>query len=165
MKLFDSTASLHGFGEHEKLLLRIASIAHDFGKFVNIKSHNIISGSIISNSDIIGLSKMDLLITEGIIKYHANNLPEHEEFLNSSLGSEGFVTVSKLASFLKIADALDRSHKQKISAIFVDLEDRTIKITAQTTIDALLEEWEFENKKKLFCKAYAIEPELIIKRI
>ncbi len=162
--LFDNTRKLHGYSDRERFKLQLAAITHDIGKFINIKSHNVLSHNIVMNSDILGLSKSGLGIVANIVRYHANNLPGMGDYNLGLLDYEGRVMVSKLAAFLKIADALDRSHKQKLENIKVVLNDRNLAIIAETDQDSLLEEWEFENKSNLFKDVYGIKPSLTIKR-
>lgn len=162
--LFDNARRLHGYSAKERLFLQIAAIAHDIGKYINIKEHNVLSHTIILNSDILGLSKNDLYIIADTIRYHANNMPGMDDFNYKSLDYASRIMVSKLAAFLKIADALDRSHKQKLSDIKIVLGDQALTIKAETNRDSLLEEWEFENKSNLFKEVYGIKPNLIIKR-
>jgi exopolyphosphatase/guanosine-5'-triphosphate,3'-diphosphate pyrophosphatase len=162
--LFDNSKKLHGYSDKERLFLQIAAIAHDIGKYINIKGHNILSHNIILNSDILGLSKNDLHIIANIIRYHANNMPGIDDFNYKSLDYSSRIIVSKLAAFLKLADALDRSHKQKLSDIKIILGEQALTIKAETNRDSLLEEWEFENKSNLFKEVYGIKPNLIIKR-
>jgi Exopolyphosphatase len=162
--LFDSSAKLHGYDSKERLLLQIAAIAHDIGKYVNIKEHNLLSHNIIINSDILGLSRNDTKIIANIIKYHSNNIPVIDDVDFKTLDFDKMIMVSKLAAFLKIADALDRSHKQKLSGINIHIGDKGLVITAEANRDSLLEEWEFENKSNLFTDIYGSKPNLIIKR-
>ncbi len=162
--LFDNSRRLHGYSDKERLFLQIAAIAHDIGKFINIKEHNVLSHNILLNSDILGLSKNDLLIIANTIRYHAVNMPKMDDLNYKSLDYASRIMVSKLAAFLKIADALDRSHKQKLSDIKIILGDQSLSIKAETNRDSLLEEWEFENKSNLFKEVYGITPTLIIKR-
>lgn len=162
--LFDSLKRLHGYSGKERLFLQIAAIAHDIGKYINFKAHNVLSHNIILNSDILGLSKNDMHIVSNIIKYHANNMPVIDDLNYRSLDFDSRIMVSKLAAFLKIADSLDRSHKQKLSDIKITLSDQNFTIKAETSRDSLLEEWEFENKSNLFREVYGIKPNLMIKK-
>lgn len=162
--LFDSSSRLHGYNGKERLLLQVAAITHDIGKYINIKDHNMLSHNIIINSDILGLSKNDLKIIANIIKYHSNNMPSSYEIDFKTLEYDNRILVSKLAAFLKIADALDRSHKQKLSDIKINQGEKGLVINAETNRDLVLEEWEFENKSNLFTEVYGIKPSLIIKR-
>lgn len=163
LTLFDNTRRLHGYSDKERLKLQIAAIAHDFGKYINIKEHNIISKNIILNSDILGLSKKDINIIANIIRYHANNTPESHDINYNSMDFESRIMVSKLAAYLKLADALDRSHKQKLVNINAIQNEGSLVIKAETNCDSLLEEWEFERKSGFFRDVYGINPTLIIK--
>jgi exopolyphosphatase/guanosine-5'-triphosphate,3'-diphosphate pyrophosphatase len=105
-----------------------------------------------------------MLITANIIKYHAIDMPLIDDINYISLDSESRIIISKLAAYLKIADSLDRSHKQKLSDFKIVLNNFTLTIMAETSQDVLLEEWEYENKSNLFRQVYGIKPNLIIKR-
>ncbi|HWR60890.1 MAG TPA: HD domain-containing protein [Clostridia bacterium] len=162
--LFDGSRRLHGYSDRQRLYLQLAAISHDIGKYINIKDHNVLSHNIILNSDILGLSKAELLIIANIVKYHALSVPSMEDPDYGSLDFNSRIMVSKLSAFIKIADSLDRSHKQKLSGIKVLTGDQNFSIKAETQCDCLLEEWEFENKSNLFKEIYGIKPTLIIKR-
>ncbi|NTV89863.1 MAG: HD domain-containing protein [Clostridiales bacterium] len=162
--LFDNSKKLHGYSDRERLYLQIAAITHDIGKYINIKDHNLLSQDILLNSDILGLSKGEVQIIANIIRYHANNMPAMSDPNYRQLDFESRIMVSKLAAFLKIADSMDRSHKQKLSNIKVTISEQTYAIKAETSRDSLLEEWEFEKKSVLFTDVYGLKPTLTIKR-
>ncbi|MHB8063060.1 MAG: Ppx/GppA phosphatase family protein [Ruminiclostridium sp.] len=164
LELFDNSRRLHGYSDKERLLLQIAAIAHDFGKFINIKAHNVLSYNIMLNSEILGLSDKEMLITANIIKYHAIDMPFIDDINYISLDCESRIIISKLAAYLKIADSLDRSHRQKLSDFKIVFNDFALTIMAETSQDVLLEQWEYENKSNLFRQVYGIKPSLIIKR-
>lgn len=164
LQLFDQLKRLHGYSKRERLLLQIAAILHDVGKYINVKSHNMLSHDIIMNSEILGLSKKDMLVTANIVKYHSLNMPSVEDPSYASLACDDRIMISKLAAFLKIADSLDKSHKQKITGLKITFNDRSLTLKAEASQDALLEEWEFENKSTLFTEVYGLEPNLIINR-
>ena len=164
LRLFDGIKRLHGFSPRERLLLQIASIAHDFGKFINARSHNILSYDIILNSDILGLSKSDLKIIANIIRYHSVNSSLTGEPDFKALDFDTRLKVSKLTACLKLADAMDRSHRQKLRDVRIVLAEQSMTVRAETGQDALLEEWEFERDASLFEEVFGIKPALAIKR-
>lgn len=164
MMLFDSAKRLHGFSGRERLFLQIAAIAHDFGKFINTRSHNILSHDIILNSDILGLSKRELKIISNVIKYHSFNDGLTGDLVFDAQDFETRLRIAKLTAFLKLADALDRSHRQKLRNIRVTSGEGTLTVRAEALQDALLEEWEFERNKPFFEEIFGIRPVLAIKR-
>lgn len=164
MMLFDITKRLHGFSDRERLFLQIASVAHDFGKFINTRSHNMLSHDIIQNSDILGLSKNELMIVANIIRYHSiqNGLTNDPDF--AALDFDNRLRVAKLTSYLKLADAMDRSHGQKLKNVKAVMGEQMLTVRAETTHDALLEEWEFERSSMFFEEVFGIKPVMAIKR-
>ncbi|MDD4159920.1 MAG: HD domain-containing protein [Synergistaceae bacterium] len=164
LSFFDNSRCLHGYSVRERLYLQIAAIAHDVGKYINLKEHNVISHNIVLHSDILGLSKNEIRIIANVIKYHSHTVPSIEDTDYVSLDFKSRLTVSKLAAYLKIADSLDKSHKQKLFGVRVVSDAQTFSIRAETDQDCLLEEWEFDNKSNLFKEIYGIRPTLLIER-
>jgi exopolyphosphatase/guanosine-5'-triphosphate,3'-diphosphate pyrophosphatase len=68
--------------------------------------------------------------------------------------------VAKLASILRLADVMDKSHKQKIKKLKLVLKDDTLIIYADTLEDLTLEAGLMKTSKVLFEKVYGINPVL-----
>ncbi|MDR1638232.1 MAG: HD domain-containing protein [Clostridiales bacterium] len=165
VKIFDKMKKIHGMGSREKLLLQIAAILHDIGKFINLSNHFRHSYEIIMGSDIVGLNKLELSIVANIALYHSQIVP--------SLGDENYrkldvynrVLVSKLSAILRLADALDRSHKQKFSEIDVKTTDGELSITVTTDQNIDLEQWSFKEKGRFFEEVFGIKAVIRKKRV
>ena len=56
MMIFDAIKSLSGLSERDRLLVQIAAILHNIGKFINMKNSDVATYNIISSSEIIGIS-------------------------------------------------------------------------------------------------------------
>ena len=59
ISIFDGMEGMHGMNERHRLLLRLATILHDCGKFINMTNVGDCSYGIIINTEIIGLSHME----------------------------------------------------------------------------------------------------------
>ncbi|AOY75685.1 HD domain-containing protein [Clostridium formicaceticum] len=164
LRLFDGLKRLHGLGEEERFLLQLATILHDVGKFININQHYNHSYDIIMASNIMGISQQQLEIIANIAKYHSTLTPtiNHKNF--NRLSHDDRVIIAKLVSIIRIADALDRSHQQKVKNIEVKLQENKMIIKATTAEEILLEEWTFEAKSFFFQEVFGITPILHIKR-
>jgi len=162
--LFDALKKLHGLGDQERLLLSLAAVLHDIGKFINMNNHYNHSYNIIIASNIMGISQEQLEIIGNVAKYHSSLTPKmaHKNF--SQLSFLDRVVVAKLVSIIRIADALDRSHQQKIKDIKIRIQDKKVIIKAIAKGDTLLEEWTFENKSIFFEEVFGIKPILSIER-
>ena len=66
--------------------------------------------------------------------------------------------IAKLNAILRLADAMDRSHKQKFTAITTSLRRQTLTITGSTLYDITLEQGIFLNHSDFFEEVFGIQP-------
>lgn len=161
LTIFDNLKKLHGFSRKERLYLEVASILHDIGKFVNLKDHNRISADIILDSAIIGFTDEEMAIIANIARYHSMAVPTELHQKYNSLSSSNKIIVSKLSAILRMADALDRSHLQKIKDIKLELIGNKLNIIVYSKKDILLEQWTFKMKSMFFEEVFGIKCSLI----
>jgi len=141
----------HGLGEKEQLYLKIASMLHDIGYFIRSTGHHKHGQYLIQNSEIFGLSLDELNIIAQMVRYHRSNRPlrEHSEF--NALNVEQRLIVLKLTAILRVCDALDRSHNQRIKDINIDFGDEEELIINATYVgDITLERQALVQKGDVF---------------
>ncbi len=162
--IFDSIREIHGLSNREKLLLQLACILHDCGKFINLKNHYEHSYYLIRQLSLPGLNIRELNIVANVSKYHSElaPLPEHENY--SLLNSGDRVLVAKLSAILKLGDALDKSHLQKFREIDSVYNNTSLTVTAKARGEATLEEWTFSRQAEFFNDVFGIKANLIIER-
>ena len=85
----------------------------------------------------------------------------HEHYLK--LSNSARLKVSKLASILRIADGLDRTHSQAVKDVNVDIEDDKIIISLEVDKNSNIEMEKagFDKKKDLLEKVTGRVVELI----
>ena len=154
--IFDSLKKVHGFSRRERRLLQAAAILHDIGKFVNSKYHDLYSCHLIMDSNIIGLSTEEVNLVASIARYHSGTLPSLSHAEWAALNPDQRMTASKLAAILRMADALDRSHRQKVRAIELGERGNELVIYAAADLDITLEEWTFGFKSEFFTEVFGI---------
>lgn len=162
-QIFDKTKKIHGLKNKHKLQLEIAATLHDCGKFINMNDAAFNSYSIIMSTEIMGLSHKEREEIANIVRYNSQPLPDYKE-LSSSIGDCDYMIIAKLAAILKVANAMDRSHKQKASAYSMVVKDKQLLITVDTLDDLALERGLFKDKAEFFQRVYGIEPVLRQKR-
>lgn len=113
LKLFDSLKEDHLLGSRERLLLEVSAVLHDVGMFISPSSHHKHAWYLIEASDIFGLRKIDKDIVANVVRYHRRSPPKLTHVPYASLPRAERAVVSKLASILRVADALDTSRQQK----------------------------------------------------
>jgi exopolyphosphatase/guanosine-5'-triphosphate,3'-diphosphate pyrophosphatase len=62
--------------------------------------------------------------------------------------------VVKLSAILRLADALDREHLQRVESVSVELADKRVGLRVRGTGDLLLERWALQKKAQLFEKKF-----------
>ena len=154
--LFAGLKDEHQLGSWYGLLLSVAAILHDIGLFVSTRSHHKHSMYLIQNSEIFGLSRRDILLVALTARYHRRATPKavHPEY--ASLDREGRLAVAKMAAILRVADALDRSHSQRISSIECRREKDNLVISVPHVDDLTLEQLALQNKADMFEEVYGM---------
>jgi exopolyphosphatase/guanosine-5'-triphosphate,3'-diphosphate pyrophosphatase len=150
MVLFDALVKEHGMNRRQRMILETAAILHDIGTYIKASGHNRHGQYIISNSEIFGLPRDELDIIANVIRYHRGEPPTHSDIEYISLQRGERMLVLKMASILRVADALDRGHSQQIKNLIVERRAETVALHAQGTYDLSLEHLGLEEKADLF---------------
>jgi exopolyphosphatase/guanosine-5'-triphosphate,3'-diphosphate pyrophosphatase len=141
LALFDQTRAQHGLTDREREWLEYAAFMHDLGTHISYPRHHRHSYYLIKNGDLRGFEPDEIEVIALVARYHRRSTPKktHDEY--ASLAPALRRTVRILAAILRVAENLDRSHAQIISAL--ELEDRGSDLLLQlrTAGDAELEMW------------------------
>jgi exopolyphosphatase/guanosine-5'-triphosphate,3'-diphosphate pyrophosphatase len=156
LSLFDQLQNEHAMDQHSRLLLEVAGILHDVGTYIRASGHHKHGQYIIQNSEIFGVSRDDLRIISNVVRYHRKSLPNASHTAYSSLRREQRMQVSKLASMLRIADALDRGHAQRVKAIRVEVERGDVILHCEYTGDISIERFGFASKADMFEEVFGL---------
>jgi exopolyphosphatase/guanosine-5'-triphosphate,3'-diphosphate pyrophosphatase len=151
LSLFDQLRELHGLGERERRILLAAALLHDVGSFISFKRHHKHSLYVISQSELPGFSPEDMLMVANVARYHRKSPPasRHDQF--AKLPSAERERVCKLAALIRLADALDREHLQKVNTVRTALQNGTdLVFHIEGSGDLLLERWALQNKSEYF---------------
>lgn len=151
-----SKGYLHNYSKSKEHLLWSAAMLHDVGTFIGRKGHHKHSYYLIKNAGLFGHSEQEIEIIAQIARYHRGIVPKesHPEF--HLLPAEKRKLVEDLASILRLAEALDRSHRQLIEKIKLEFprgKSRlvTLDLTSKKKSSALEAElWAINEKKNMF---------------
>lgn len=153
-QLFDQTRSLHGLDRRARVLLEAAALLHDIGVAINNDGHHKHSQYLIEASEIVGLADDERELVALVARYHRKAAPsrEHEEFMQLRRRERSLV--ERLASLLRLADALDRQHAGVVQAVSLTIGRDTVEIrpilAADQKTQLTLERKAVEDKGALF---------------
>ena len=159
LAIFDAMKKEHGMSRKQRLQLQIACILHDCGKFINLQDVANNSYNIIMSTEMMGLSHKEREEVANAVKYNTMYLPAYQ-YVKDSLGDASYTTVAKLSAILRVANAMDRSHKQKIEKFTILPKDKKLVITVDTVNTITLETALFKEKADFFEQIYGIRPVL-----
>lgn len=156
LSLFDQLAELHGLGEEERKVLLVAALLHDSGAYISYKKHHKHSMYLITHSELPGLSPRAISLAAVVARYHRRSEPadRHPEF--SGLPAREQNTVTRTAALLRLADALDREHRERVKAVHARVEAGTLHLRLVGDGDLYLEKWALERKSQLFKRAFKL---------
>jgi exopolyphosphatase/guanosine-5'-triphosphate,3'-diphosphate pyrophosphatase len=117
LRVFDDLRQEHGLGDRDRVLLEVAALLHDIGNYVSLRGHHKHSWYLLSVSEIFGLNQDDMAIVANVARYHRRGLPQKSHLPYMALDRDERVKVTKLAAILRLANALDADHLQKIQDV------------------------------------------------
>ncbi len=160
--LFDSLRTLHGMDARDRFLLHVAAVLHDTGKFIAADPHAKHSDSLIRASQLAGLSDRELLTVASIARFHSSEEPVFDSDNLRRLDVRSRLKTVKLVAIIRLADALDTSHRQKITGLRVELAENACRVRGSSRVDTALEQWTFGMKSEFFREVFGLKPLLAI---
>lgn len=158
LNIFDSMKKVHGMGERERLLLQIAALLHDCGKYISMGDVSECSYQIIMSTEIIGLSSQERKMIAYAVRYNTSVFAGYEEIQRKGEGIdiESYIKIAKMTAILRLANAMDRSHYQKVKGIKMVLKDRQLQMVVDASQDISLELGLLKDKIVFFEEVFGI---------
>lgn len=112
-------------------LLESAGLLHDTGVPIDYERHHKVSRRIIELADWGRLSSLDRAVIANVARYHRKSLPTEKHSAFRSLPPRERQVVRVLAGILRIADGLDRSHRQVTTGVRVRVTPSLLEVVAE----------------------------------
>lgn len=154
-RLFDLLQNEHQLPPAAGKLLEAGAYLHDIGHFVSGTGHHKHSAYLVANSDMPGFTDKERLTISALCRFHRKSMPQARHSLFQSLDTESKRMVINLEPLLRIADALDRGHEQKVRDLSAGSRNGGVTILVQAEPDADLEIWAANEAAKTFREVYA----------
>jgi exopolyphosphatase / guanosine-5'-triphosphate,3'-diphosphate pyrophosphatase len=163
-QIFDQLAGLPRYATEDwahpsnRLLLESAALLHDVGYLINYAKHHKHSYHLIAHSDLAGFTPRQIELVANIARYHCGARPKrkHPEF--AKLPKADRKLVRRLAAILRIAEGLERSHRENVRAVLLRLQDEIATFIVDAAEDPAVDIWGAEHKCRLFQKVFGLTP-------
>ena len=138
-----------------------------------VRNANACSYNIIMSTEIIGLSHLEREIIANVLRYNIRDFDYNQvqmeanlDNINGSYGSHKDVTIliAKLTAILRLADSMDRAHKQTLHDCKMEVKDGNLVVRTTYPGDMTLDAISFEQKASFFEEIFGIRPILKRKR-
>jgi exopolyphosphatase/guanosine-5'-triphosphate,3'-diphosphate pyrophosphatase len=161
MRLFDECQDDHGLSPRERLLLQVAALLHDIGIYVSLRGHHKHSQYLLASLQIFGLSDDETAMVSNIARYHRRATPQRSHLSYAALDRQNRLIVNKLASILRLANALDAEHLQKVRDLRVVRSDPAWIVEIDGIGDLTMEQLAATSRADMFSDTFG--PALIIR--
>lgn len=148
LRLFDQTKRLHGLGDMERAWLEYAAMLHDAGYLINPRQHHKHSYYLIKHSALAGFAAEEIELIANVARYHRRALPDTKHEGYGGLSARRKRTVRILSAFLRVADALDRTHFSVVDNLDVRL-GKPMTVVLRVSGDAEFETWAAKGRVDL----------------
>jgi exopolyphosphatase / guanosine-5'-triphosphate,3'-diphosphate pyrophosphatase len=154
LEIFDRTHALHQLTAKEREWLRYGALLHDIGCSVGYSKHQRHSYYLITHGDLTGFSAEEIEVLGSLARYHKGGGPKERHDNWRRLNPYLRAAVEKLAGILRIADGLDRSHRQLVTSVTCRVRSGKVEVEAVALGDCEAELASARRKADLFEKVF-----------
>lgn len=155
-RIFDQTRKLHCLGNESIELLDYAALLHECGLHISDKGQHKHSYYLIRHADLRGFTDEQLLLIANSARYYRKAPPKDEDPNIAELTATQRSDVEKLVAILRIAEGLDRGHRQRVRDVAVRIGRDTIFFIARTRADATVEIESARKRAKHFASLFGL---------
>jgi exopolyphosphatase/guanosine-5'-triphosphate,3'-diphosphate pyrophosphatase len=153
-RLFDELRDEHGLSKRDRLLLQTASILHDVGIYVSLRAHHKHSQYLLAASQIFGLSDDETAVVANIARYHRGRSPQQSHLPYVALDRGDRIRMTKLAAILRLANALDAEHLQKVRDLRLARGEASWVLEVDSAGDITMEQMAAKARTDLFTEVF-----------
>jgi exopolyphosphatase/guanosine-5'-triphosphate,3'-diphosphate pyrophosphatase len=154
LALFDQLAALHELPLSVRPYLEAAALLHDVGYAVSPERHHKHTYYLVRNADIPGLADTERELVARVARYHRRSPPDPQHNGMAGLSPAEARLVRKLATLLRVANALDGSHHQPVRALKAKAGREAVALHLKVRGPVDLELWNAEREAVNFRAVY-----------
>src|SRR5690349_3175173 len=155
--LFDQLQPVHHLSAQSRVLLEAGAILHDTGHMISHRAHHKHGEYLAMNGDIPGLEGRDRAIVAALVRYHnRKSEPAGHHLAYSSLNNSDKRITRRLAAILRIAEALDHSHRQRVMQVRTAFQGGAVGLQVTARGDAAEDLRDASRSADLFEKEFHV---------
>ena len=139
---------------HERELLESAAVLHDIGYLINYAKHHKHSYHLIVHSDMPAFTQRELEIVANVARYHRRSGPKKKHPNYAKLRGEDQKIIKRLSGVLRVADGLDRAHKQNVTWIRGERMGDIFRLTVRAGVRPHVAIWGAMQKSDVFTSVF-----------
>jgi exopolyphosphatase / guanosine-5'-triphosphate,3'-diphosphate pyrophosphatase len=157
LSLFDQLTTLHGLGARERRILLAAALLHDIGQFISFKGHHKHTLYLLMYSELAGFKPADMELVANVARYHRRTEPDPSHWAYARLTSRDRTRVDYLAAIIRVADALDREHRQRVRRVEATVDGKELTLRLLGDGDLLLERHVLPVKAGMLSRIFGLK--------
>jgi exopolyphosphatase / guanosine-5'-triphosphate,3'-diphosphate pyrophosphatase len=159
--LFMELEPLHELAKEDRKLLEYAAVLHDIGYFVEARGHHRHTLQMIMMEPLPEFTREEKLVIANVARYHRKALPVVDHTAFGILPDADKRRVLFLASLLRVADALDRSHQRAVQELTCEIHEHGVTMIIGTDSELEMESAALGRKIDMFRQVYRRDIEVI----
>jgi len=155
--LFDELQPVHHLPAESRVLLEAGALLHDTGHMISHRGHHKHGEYLALNGDIPGLEGRDRAMVAALVRYHnRKSQPAGHHVAYSSLNTSDKRIARRLAAIIRIAEALDHSHRQRVTNVDATFQRGAVGVQVSARGDAAEDLRDANRSAELFEKEFHV---------
>lgn len=153
-KLHEQLAEPFGLRPDDMPLIETAALLANVGYLIGFERHHKHSYQLIRNSNLPGFERDELRLIAHVARYHRGARPKQKHQAYANLSDDDQDRVAKMAALLRLALALDRTHRQQVEDLRCHVTPERVEIAVRASGDAEVDLWAARRKVDLFERVF-----------
>jgi exopolyphosphatase / guanosine-5'-triphosphate,3'-diphosphate pyrophosphatase len=147
----------HHLPAQSRVLLEAGAMLHDVGHMISHRGHHKHGEYLALNGDVPGLEGRDRAIVAAIVRYHnRKSAPAGHHVAYASLNNNDQRIARRLAAILRVAEALDHSHRQRVTNLSATFQRGAVALQIVARGDAAEDLRDANRSAELFEKEFHV---------
>jgi exopolyphosphatase/guanosine-5'-triphosphate,3'-diphosphate pyrophosphatase len=149
-RIYEPLAKLYNLDPADQPLLEAAARLQDVGYLINYDQHHKHSYHLILHSGLPGFQPHELELIANVARYHRGSKPKPKHANFQRLSPEDRKRVARLASILRLAGGLDRSHSGQVRDVSVVRGSKGLELWVEAPEIPEVDLWGARRRAKMF---------------